>query len=47
VPFKSPHFVLNTEELATMFHFPGGVAATPTFNRIESRKAEAPTNLPV
>ncbi len=39
-------FVLNTEELATIFHFPGGVSETPTFGRIESRKAEPPMNLP-
>ncbi len=45
-PFKSPHFVLNTEELATMYHFPGGVSTTPTFARIGSKKAEAPSNLP-
>lgn len=38
---------LNSEELATMFHFPGGVSTTPTFTRIESKKSEAPTNLPV
>ena len=46
-PHKSPHFVLNAEELATMFHFPGGVSSTPTFTRIESRKSEAPANLPI
>lgn len=46
-PHKRTWFVLNTEELATIFHFPGGVAATPTFQRIESRKAEPPVNLPV
>ncbi len=46
-PFKSPHFVLNSEELATIFHFPGAVSATPTFSRIDSRKAEAPSNLPI
>jgi hypothetical protein len=40
-------FVLNTEELATLFHFPGVVSQTPTFTRIASRKAEAPANLPV
>ena len=45
--YKNPYFVLNTEELATMYHFPGGVSTTPTFSRIESRKAEAPANLPV
>lgn len=49
--FAGPHrrkpFVLNTEELATVFHFPGGVAETPTFTRIESRKGEPPANLPI
>ncbi len=39
--------ILNSEELATMFHLPGGVSATPTFARVESKKSEAPTNLPV
>ena len=46
-PFKSPHFILNTEELATIYHFPGIVSSTPTFSRIESRKAEAPANIPI
>ncbi len=40
-------FVLNVEELATIYHFPGGVAQTPTFGRISSRKSEAPVNLPI
>lgn len=40
-------FVLNTEELATLYHFPGKVAGTPTFKRIASTKSEAPTNLPI
>jgi hypothetical protein len=40
-------FVLTTEELATIFHFPGEVAATPTLSRIPSKKAEAPANLPI
>ncbi|MCK5021794.1 MAG: hypothetical protein KAR54_00915 [Candidatus Pacebacteria bacterium] len=39
-------FVLNTEELATIFHFPGGVSQTPTFSRLMSKKAEAPFDLP-
>ncbi len=38
--------VLNSEELATLYHFPGGVASTPTFTRIESKKSQAPTNIP-
>jgi hypothetical protein len=39
-------FILTTEELATIFHLPGGVVSTPTVGRIGSRKAEAPSNLP-
>jgi hypothetical protein len=46
-PYKKKPFVLNTEELATIYHFPGGVAETPTFTRIESRKGEPPANLPI
>jgi hypothetical protein len=33
-------------QITTLYHFPGGVAATPTFSRIGSKKAEAPSNLP-
>lgn len=43
----SKPFVLNSEELATIFHFPGAVASTPTFEKIPSVKAKAPPNLPV
>ncbi len=46
-PHKKQYFVLNTEELATLFHFPGSAAATPTFTRVDSKKSEAPANLPV
>jgi hypothetical protein len=50
-PFGHPHadevFVLNTEELATLFHLPGLVATVPTLPRIDSRKAVAPVNLPI
>lgn len=45
-PHKNKHFILNTEELATIFHFPGGVSETPTLGRIESRKSEPPMNSP-
>lgn len=45
-PYKYPHFVLNTEELATIFHPVGTVLQTPQVNRVASRKAEAPGNLP-
>lgn len=40
-------YVLNTEELATVYHFPGSVAKTPTLGRIESKKSEPPAGLPV
>jgi len=39
--------VMNTEELATIYHFPGSVSATPNLARIPSKKAEAPSNLPI
>jgi hypothetical protein len=38
--------VMTTEELATIYHFPGKVATTPTLGRIPSKRAEAPANLP-
>lgn len=47
MPYDRKVFILNTEELATIFHFPGRVAETPTFGRIEAKKGEAPTDLPI
>jgi hypothetical protein len=46
-PFKRKPMVLNTEELATIFHFPGGMEETPGFLTLSSHKAEPPANLPV
>lgn len=43
---KKP-FVLTTEELATMFRFPGRVSETSNLARIEATKSQAPTNLPI
>ncbi len=49
--FHSPHqghfFTMNTESLATIYHFPGQVARTPTISRVEAKKSEAPANLPI
>ena len=42
-----PFFVLNTEELATIYHYPGMVAQTPSINRVDSRKVSPPDNLPI
>ncbi len=40
-------YVLNTEELATLYHFPGKtVAPAPTIKRIESKRREPPPILP-
>ena len=41
-------FILNTEELATIFHFPGqAVAPAPFVIRVEAKKGEAPPGLPM
>jgi hypothetical protein len=45
--FYSKPFVLNTEELATIFHLPGATLATPTLDRLPSKKSNAPANLPL
>ena len=50
VPFRhalGKPYVLSTEELATIFHFPGATVTTPTLSRVPSKKAEAPSNLPI
>ena len=44
--FHPVTFVLNVEELATLWHFPGQILKVPTLERIESKEAAPPTNLP-
>src|SRR5581483_3909751 len=46
-PNKDPYIALNTEEIASIWHLPGKVAHTPTLERMPSRRAEAPANLPI
>jgi hypothetical protein len=50
-PFDHPQakdaFVLNLEELATVWHLPGATVGTPTLPRIDSTKGVAPVNLPI
>ena len=41
------NFVFNTEELATVFHFPDMSVKTLNLTRIEAKKGGAPQNLPV
>lgn len=41
-------FVLDTEELATLFHFPSKtMSPTPSVFRVEAKKGEPPSELPV
>lgn len=47
-PDPGGNFILSTEELATLFHFPGqSVTSAPFMERVESKKGEAPSGLPV
>lgn len=38
--------ILNTEELATIFHFPIVTVESPLLRRLETRKGEPPSNVP-
>lgn len=40
-------FVLNIEELATIYHYPILIVETPTMRRVETKKAEPPISLPI
>lgn len=40
-------YILNIEELATLFHFPNDFVKAPLIKKTESRKAEPPMSLPV
>ncbi len=40
-------FILNIEELATIYHYPILTVETPTMRRVEAKKAEPPVSLPV
>ncbi len=43
---KYNKFILSTEELATIYHLPSTVVSAPSFDRAESKRGEAPSNLP-
>ena len=40
-------FILNTEELATVFHMPDMGVVAPALHKVEAKKGGAPTNLPI
>jgi hypothetical protein len=46
-PASRKPMTLTTEELATIYHFPGQVATTPSLERIQSKRGEPPANLPI
>ena len=45
-PFDQTPVFLNVEELATIWHFPSSSVKTPSIDRVPSKRAEAPLNLP-
>ena len=44
--YKDNNLLMSVEELATLYHFPGGVLQAPTISRVLSKKVEPPGNLP-
>ncbi len=43
----SAEFMLGTEELATIYHFPTITVKAPLLKKVESKKAEPPSGLPI
>ncbi len=43
----APHYILSTEELASIWHFPAITIRTPTTKKAESKRSEPPIRLPV
>ncbi|HQJ83998.1 MAG TPA: hypothetical protein PLE07_02160 [Candidatus Paceibacterota bacterium] len=46
-PASKKPMVMTTEELATLYHFPGQAVTTPSLSRIPSKRGEPPVNLPL
>lgn len=47
VPYDQAPIILNTEELATLWHFPSSGVKTPGLERVASKRSDAPANLPI
>lgn len=44
---QGPGFIMNTEELATLYHFPTIVVKAPSVKKVEAKKAGPPIGLPI
>lgn len=42
----APLYILNTEELATLYHFPSILVKTPLLQKTEAKRAEPPMGIP-
>jgi len=47
IRFSKKGFILNVEELATVYHIPSSVVETPTLPRVEAKKVQPPSGLPI
>jgi hypothetical protein len=46
-PYVGKPFILNTEELSTLYHFPGAGLELPALERVGARRLSPPENLPL
>ncbi len=47
VPYEQKEVCMTSEELASLWHFPNSEVRTPALQRVPSRRAPAPSNLPI
>lgn len=47
VPYDQKEVCMTVEELASIWHFPNSEVKTPALQRVPSRRAPAPSNLPI
>ncbi len=45
--FPKKFSIMNTEELATIYHFPSATVKTPMLGRVEAKKGTPPASLPI